>query len=40
MNGMMNNDMMFGMGLAGLLVILVLVLAVVAFVKYIFFDRR
>ncbi len=40
MNGMMNNEMMFGMGLLGLLVILVLMLAGVALVKYIFFDRR
>ena len=42
MNGMMDMPgMMWGMGLAGLLVVTALVLAIVALAKYIFFgDRR
>ena len=35
---MMNSGMMWGMGLAGLLVVLVLILAAAALVKYLFFK--
>ena len=36
MDGMMNGAMMWGMGLAGILVIIVLILAAAALIKYLF----
>ena len=38
MDHMMGGEMMWGMGLIGLLVIIVLLLAAAALVKYIFFS--
>lgn len=40
MSDMMNGDMMWGMGLFGLLILLLLVLGVGALVKYLFFGGR
>lgn len=41
MSNMMSGDMMWGMGVFGLLILLLLVLGVGALIKYIFFgDRR
>ena len=41
MNGMMDMPgMMWGMGLAGLLVVITLILAIMALAKYVFFDDR
>jgi hypothetical protein len=37
MHDMMGTEMMWGMGLAGLLVVLVLVLGLAALIKYLFF---
>ena len=37
MHGMMNPDMMWGMGAFGLLGVIVLVLVIAALVKYVFF---
>ncbi|MEA2832648.1 MAG: hypothetical protein QOG66_850 [Methylobacteriaceae bacterium] len=36
-NGMMSRGMMWGMGIAHLLVLLVIILAVAALIKYLFF---
>jgi hypothetical protein len=36
-NGMMSGGMMWGMGIAHLLVLLVIILAVAALIKYLFF---
>ena len=40
MNGMMGGDMMWGMGLFGLLILLLVVLSLGALIKYLFFDNR
>ena len=40
MNGMMGGDMMWGMGLFGLLIMLLVVLSLGALIKYLFFDDR
>ena len=41
MNGMMNGgSMMWGMGLAGLLILVLVVLGVAALLKYLFFNKR
>jgi len=40
MNGMMGGGMMWGMGLAGALVVVVLILAAAALVKYLFFGGK
>ena len=40
MNGMMNGDMMWGMGLFGLLILLLVVLGLGALIKYLFFNDR
>ncbi len=40
MNGMMRGDMMWGMGLFGLLIVLLVVLGLGALIKYLFFDDR
>ena len=40
MNGMMSGDMMWGMGLFGLLIVLLVVLGLGALIKYLFFDDR
>lgn len=40
MNGMMSGDLMWGMGLFGLLIVLLVVLSLGALIKYLFFDDR
>ena len=40
MNGMMGGNMMWGMGLFGLLIALLVVLGLGALIKYLFFDDR
>ena len=40
MNGMMGGDMMWGMGLFGLLILLLVVLGLGALIKYLFFNDR
>jgi hypothetical protein len=41
MQGMMDsNDMMWGMGLGGLIALILLILIIAALVKYVFFDER
>ena len=40
MHDMMSGGMMWGMGLAWLLVMIVLILSVAALVKYLFFGRK
>lgn len=40
MNGMMGGSMMWGMGLAWLLVVVLLVLGIAALIKYLFFNKR
>jgi hypothetical protein len=37
MQGMMHGDMMWGMGLVGLIVLVLIVLGIAALVKYLFF---
>ena len=40
MNGIMGGDMMWGMGLFGLLILLLVVLGLGALIKYLFFNDR
>lgn len=40
MSGMMSGDLMWGMGLFGILIVLLVVLSLGALIKYLFFDDR